>query len=58
LPRRQREVVALRYLADLGEADTASLLGITIGSVKQHARRALEALRNNVDVDAVFGRQE
>ena len=33
LPKRQREVVALRYLADLTEADTASLLGLTVGSV-------------------------
>jgi len=48
LPRRQREVIALRYLADLSEADTAQQLGITVGSVKQHARRALETLRGGI----------
>lgn len=48
LPRRQRQVVVLRYLADLTEAETAGALGISIGSVKQHARRALAALRPQV----------
>jgi RNA polymerase sigma factor (sigma-70 family) len=51
LPKRQREVVALRYLADLSEADTAHQLGITVGSVKQHGRRALQTLRARFDVD-------
>ena len=45
LPRRQREVVVLRYLADRTEADTAAELGTSIGSVKQHAHRGLAALR-------------
>ena len=45
LPRRQREVVALRYLADVSEAETARLLGCTPGTVKQHAHRGLAALR-------------
>ncbi len=45
LPRRQREVVALRYLADVSEADTAALLGLSPGTVKQHAHRGLTALR-------------
>ena len=45
LPRRQREVVVLRYLADRSEADTASLLGTSVGSVKTHAHRGLAALR-------------
>ncbi len=45
LPRRQREVVALRYLADVSEADTARLLGCTTGTVKTHAHRGLAALR-------------
>src|SRR4051812_31529269 len=34
LPRRQREVVALRYLSDLSEADVAAALRISPGSVK------------------------
>lgn len=45
LPRRQREVVALRYLADVSEAETARLLGCTTGTVKTHAHRGLAALR-------------
>ena len=51
LPKRQREVVGLRYLADLSEADTARQLGISVGSVKQHGRRALQAMRACLDVD-------
>ena len=45
LPRRQREVVVLRYLADVSEADVAAALGCSAGSVKQHASRGLAALR-------------
>ena len=47
LPRRQREVLLLRYVADLPDADVAGQLGISTGSVKKHAARALAALRNN-----------
>lgn len=46
LPRRQRDVVVLRYLADLTEAATAAELGTSVGSVKQHAHRGLTALRS------------
>lgn len=45
LPRRQREVVVLRYLADLPEAEVADALGCSAGTVKQHASRGLDALR-------------
>ena len=45
LPRRQREVVVLRHLADLSEADVAAALGCSVGSVKTHASRGLAALR-------------
>ena len=48
LPRRQRDVVALRFLADRTEDDVARMLGISIGSVKQHAHRGLEALRQSM----------
>lgn len=46
LPRRQREVVVLRFVADLREADVATALGISLGTVKQHAHRGLAALRD------------
>ena len=45
LPRRQRQVVALRYLADLPEAAVADALGCSAGTVKQHAHRGLATLR-------------
>jgi RNA polymerase sigma-70 factor (sigma-E family) len=45
LSRRQREVLVLRFLADLPEADVAQALGCSVGSVKQHAARGLAALR-------------
>ena len=45
LPKRQREVVVLRFIADLSEADVADVLNISAGSVKQHASRGLAALR-------------
>lgn len=45
LPDRQRTVVVLRYLLDLPEAEVARELGITVGTVKQHAVRGREHLR-------------
>jgi RNA polymerase sigma-70 factor (sigma-E family) len=52
LPARQREVVVLRYYADLSGPQIASVMGITQGSVKSHHARALQALRR------VLGREE
>jgi RNA polymerase sigma factor (sigma-70 family) len=46
LPRRQREVVVLRYLADWSEADVARALACSPGTVKVHAFRGLAALRS------------
>jgi RNA polymerase sigma factor (sigma-70 family) len=51
LSRRQREVIVLRFLADLPEAEVARALGCSVGSVKQHASRGLAALRNVMAVD-------
>jgi RNA polymerase sigma-70 factor (sigma-E family) len=45
LPKRQRESVVLRYLGDLSEAQTADLMGCSVGSVKTHASRGLAALK-------------
>jgi RNA polymerase sigma-70 factor (sigma-E family) len=50
LSRRQREVIVLRFLADLPEADVARALGCSVGSVKQHASRGLATLRNTMGV--------
>jgi RNA polymerase sigma-70 factor (sigma-E family) len=51
LSRRQREVIVLRFLADLPEADVAKALGCSVGSVKQHASRGLATLRASMSVD-------
>lgn len=45
LPRRQREVLALRYVVDLPDDEIGRALGISEGSVKKHAARGLAALR-------------
>jgi len=45
LPRRQRAVVALRYLGDVSEAETAAALGIEVGTVKSTAAKGLVRLR-------------
>jgi RNA polymerase sigma factor (sigma-70 family) len=45
LPKRQRESVVLRYLGDLSEAQTADLMGCSVGSVKTHSSRGLAALK-------------
>jgi RNA polymerase sigma-70 factor (sigma-E family) len=45
LQRRQREVLVLRYFADMTEAQTAESLGISVGSVKAYGSRGIAALR-------------
>jgi RNA polymerase sigma-70 factor (sigma-E family) len=49
LPRRQREVVVLRYFLDLSEAQIADWLGVSRGSVKRHASRAMTALQERME---------
>jgi RNA polymerase sigma-70 factor (sigma-E family) len=44
LPRRQREAVVLRYYADLTEATTAEVMGVSVGSVKAYTSRGLARL--------------
>jgi RNA polymerase sigma-70 factor (ECF subfamily) len=45
LPERYREVVALRFFADLSLHEIAETTGRPLNTVKTHLRRGLEALR-------------
>lgn len=49
LPRRQRECIVLRYYLDLSEAEIASALGISTGSVKSHSHRGIAALARRLE---------
>ena len=49
LPGRQRAVLVLRYFADLPEAEVASILDCSLGTVKSSASRGLERLRRTLD---------
>ena len=44
----QRAIVVLRFYEDLTEAQTAEVLGCTIGTVKTHSSRAMERLRGRL----------
>ena len=48
LPRRRREVLVLRYYLSLSEAEIAAVLGISTGTVKSTAARALAALARDL----------
>ncbi|MEO7285574.1 MAG: SigE family RNA polymerase sigma factor [Jatrophihabitantaceae bacterium] len=48
LPRRQREVLTLRYLAELSDADIAEATGLSLGGVRSAASRGLAVLRGNL----------
>jgi RNA polymerase sigma factor (sigma-70 family) len=52
LPERDRSVIACRFVLDLGEAETAAVLGIARGTVKSRTARALERLRGELGVGA------
>lgn len=48
LPRRQREVIALRIFLDLDTATIARQPGIEAGTVRMHLSRAVTALRHEL----------
>ncbi|MBQ1043685.1 MULTISPECIES: RNA polymerase sigma factor [unclassified Micromonospora] len=49
LPARDREVIVCRYLLDLGEDETVTVLGLPRGTVKSRTHRALAKLRALLD---------
>ena len=46
---RQRAAVVLRYYEDLTEAQTADILGCSVGTVKSQVHRALATLRTRLE---------
>ncbi|MFF4015637.1 SigE family RNA polymerase sigma factor [Streptomyces sp. NPDC001843] len=53
LPARQRAMVVLRYYEDLSEAQTAEVLGVSVGTVKSAVSRALGKLREDPELGLV-----
>jgi len=49
LPARKRECIVLRYLLGLSEAETADVLGVSIGTVKSQTHKGLHQLRERLD---------
>ena len=52
LGAEDRLVISLRYLLELSEAETAATLGVRPGTVKSRLSRALDRLREHVEVPA------
>ncbi|RPF22757.1 SigE family RNA polymerase sigma factor [Myceligenerans xiligouense] len=58
LTAKQRRVVVLRYLLDRSEAETAATLGVSAGTVKSTASRALTILRDVLGADGLGTNRE
>jgi RNA polymerase sigma-70 factor (sigma-E family) len=54
LSPQQRSIVVLRYFEDRSEADVAELLGVSPGTVKSAASRAVARLRGEPGLAALF----
>jgi RNA polymerase sigma-70 factor (ECF subfamily) len=52
LSSRDREVLVMRYLEQLGAAEIAEALGITEGAVKARLLRALIHVRSRLELEA------
>jgi RNA polymerase sigma-70 factor (sigma-E family) len=51
LPPQMRAIVALRYLEDRSEAETAQILGCSLGTVKSTASRGISRLKQSLSTD-------
>lgn len=56
LPKRQRAVIILRFYEDLREGEIAEILGISVGTVKSQASRALAAMRERVSTQPMLSK--
>ncbi len=54
LTQQQRAIVVLRYFDDRSEAEVADLLGVSAGTVKSTASRAVAQLRTQPRLAALF----
>ena len=52
LPARQRQAVVLRYYEDLSEAETAEVLGVSVGTVKSQVSRGLARMQTLLEQPA------
>ena len=53
LPAHQRAVLVLRFYEDQSEAETARLLGVSVGTVKSQCARALASLRARLAAEGI-----
>ena len=51
LPKRQRDVLTLRYLVGVNDDELAAQLSMTTSTLRTHAQRGLETLRARYGVD-------
>ncbi|GAA3446876.1 RNA polymerase sigma factor [Planomonospora venezuelensis] len=58
LPDRQREVAALRLIADLSEVQTAQILGVSVGTVKSQLNAARTTLKQLKEREEHIERQQ
>jgi RNA polymerase sigma-70 factor (sigma-E family) len=58
LPPRQRAVLVLRYFEDLSEAETARVMGCSVGTVKSTASRGLARLQTALTLDVPLTTKE
>lgn len=50
LPPKQREAVALRYVADLPHADVAQVMGISVDAARRNVHEGLRSLARTMEV--------
>jgi RNA polymerase sigma factor (sigma-70 family) len=57
LPDKLRQAVTCRYLLELDEAETATVLGLPRGTVKSRLSRGLARLHDDLEAKVAYGRE-